>query len=84
MVRIKPDLPEDNKVHWLVMYKFPEVLEEYKGLRDKGHNPYSNLEMFGGILSYGTVWGRNSDKVVPKMRENREDDWIQKGMGHCR
>jgi hypothetical protein len=66
------DLPEEKKVHWLVMYKFPDVLEEYKGLRDEGHNPYSNLEMFGSILSYGTVWGRNADKVVPKMREKRE------------
>jgi hypothetical protein len=66
------DLPEENKVHWLVMYKFPDVLEEYKILRDEGHNPYTNLEMFSGILSYGTVWGRNADEVVPQVREKRE------------
>ena len=67
-----PDLPEDNKVHWLVMYKFPEVLNEYKALPDNGHNPFTNLEIFGGILSYGTVWGENNEKVVPQMRETRE------------
>ena len=67
-----PDLPEDNKVHWLVMYKFPEVLEEYNALRDHGHNPFTNLEVFSGILSYGTVWGKNTEKVLPLMREKRE------------
>ena len=67
-----PDLPEDNKVHWLVMYKFPEVLDEYKALRDNGHNPFTNLEIFGGILSYGTVWGKNTENVFPRMREIRE------------
>jgi hypothetical protein len=67
-----PDLPEDNKVHWLVMYKFPEVLDEYKALREKGQNPYTDLDVFGGILSYGTVWGKNADNVMPQMRDIRE------------
>ena len=53
------------------MYKFPEVLDEYKALRNNGHNPFNNLDIFRGILSYGTIWGENSEKVVPQMREKR-------------
>jgi hypothetical protein len=67
-----PDLSEGKKVHWLVMYKFPDVLDEYKALRDNGHNPINNLDIFRGILSYGTIWGENNKNVVPKMREQRE------------
>jgi hypothetical protein len=67
-----PDLPEENKVHWLVMYKFLDVLDEYQTLRNKGHNPFKDLEKFRGILSYGTIWGENNEKVVPRIRETRE------------
>ena len=30
------ELPADKKVHWLVLFKYPEVLEEYKKLRQEG------------------------------------------------
>jgi len=64
-----PDIPEEHRVHWWVMYKFPEVLEEYKELRKKGFNPAWQFDKFRGLLGYGTVWGKNADKVIPKMRK---------------
>ncbi|MDB4444568.1 hypothetical protein N9174_04450 [bacterium] len=65
------DIPENRRVLWFVMYKFPEVLAEYKLLREKGYNPAWDLKKFNGLLSYGTVWGKHADNVVPEMRENR-------------
>ncbi|MBW1720466.1 MAG: hypothetical protein JRH13_05310 [Deltaproteobacteria bacterium] len=66
-----PDLPPANRLHWFVMYKFPEVLEEYKKLRNKGFNPIRHFSEFGALLSYGTAWGKGADGVLPMMREVR-------------
>jgi len=67
-----PDLPDTHRVQWLVLYKFPEVLDEYKALREQGFNPVWDLEAFYPLLSYGIVWGENAEKVIPKYREEKE------------
>ena len=65
------DLPAKKRLHWLVLFKFPEVLDEYKRLRQEGFNPALHFEKFMALLSYGSVWGKKADKVVPAMREKR-------------
>jgi hypothetical protein len=65
------DLPAEKRLHWLVLFKFPEVLEEYKRLREEGFNPALHFEKFAALLSYGSEWGKKADKVVPRMREKR-------------
>jgi hypothetical protein len=65
------DLPAKRRLHWLVLFKFPEVLEEYKKLRQKGFNPALHFEKFTALLSYGSVWGKKADNVVARMREKR-------------
>jgi len=65
------DLPAKKRLHWLVLFKFPEVLEEYKKLRKEGFNPALHFEKFTALLSYGSVWGKKAGKVVPRMREKR-------------
>ncbi|MBW1667799.1 MAG: hypothetical protein JRI79_10955 [Deltaproteobacteria bacterium] len=66
-----PDIPEKARLNWFVLYKFPEVLDEYKRLREEGHNPAWDLKAFYKLLSYGTAWGINADRVIPKTREKR-------------
>ena len=65
------DLPQKKSLQWLVLFKFPEVLEEYKKLRQKGFNPALHFEKFSAMLSYGSAWGKKAEKVVPCMREKR-------------
>jgi hypothetical protein len=65
------DIPEDVRLNWFVLFKFPGVLEEYQHLRKQGFNPALHLEEFSELLSYGTAWGEGADSVVPKMREKR-------------
>jgi hypothetical protein len=62
------DIMEENKVYWWVMYKYPDVLDEYHSLREKGWNPAFEFDRFRKLLSYGTVWGDNAENVTPKMR----------------
>ncbi len=66
------DLPEEVRVNWFVIYKFPEVLDEYKAIRNQGYNPAYDFGMFKEFLSYGIVYGENAEKVVPKMRKDEE------------
>jgi hypothetical protein len=65
------DLPAKKRLQWLVLFKFPEVLKEYKKLRQEGFNPALHFEKFTALLSYGSAWGKKADKVVPRMREKR-------------
>ena len=65
------DLPETKRLNWFVLYKFPEVLEEYQDLRNQGFNPALHLTKFSNLLSYGTVWGEGAEKVKPELREKR-------------
>lgn len=66
------DIAERFRVQWFVMYKFPEVLAEYKHLRSRGYNPAREFVKFFDLLSYGTVWGDGADGVIPGMREKRK------------
>jgi len=66
------DIPKDHRVNWFVLYKFPEVLQAYQKLRDKGFNPVWDLEKFYSLLSYGFAWGEGAEQVAPKFREERE------------
>jgi hypothetical protein len=65
------DIPETIRLNWFVLYKFSEVLDEYKLFRNQCYNPVWHLEKFSDLLSYGTAWGLGADKVVPKIREDR-------------
>ena len=63
------DIPEDRRLNWFVLYKFSDVLEEYRRLRDQGYNPAWHFAKFSDLFSYGTVWGDGADAVVTKLRE---------------
>ena len=65
------DIPETIRLNWFVLYKFSEVLDEYRRFRNQGNNPAWDLEKFSDLLSYGTAWGASADKVIPKIREVR-------------
>jgi len=65
------ELPAKKRLQWLVLFKFPEVLEEYKTLRQQGFNPALQCEKFTALLSYGSAWGKKAGKVVPEIREKR-------------
>jgi len=62
------DIPSSKRIVWFVMFKYPEVLEEYRRIREEGYNPVWDLERFSGLLSYGTVWGQGAETLVPVMR----------------
>ncbi len=66
-----PDLPAAKRLNWFVLYKFSEVLDEYRALREKGLNPALHLTEFSKLLSYGMAWGKGADNVIPKFREKR-------------
>jgi len=66
------DIPSSYRLHWIVIYKFPEALEEYRQLRSKGFNPVWDLDKFYPILSYGLVWAEGVDKITPRFREERK------------
>ena len=63
------EIHEEHRVLWWVMYKFPEVLDEYQRLRAQGLNPAYEFDKFGELLSYGFAFGDNSEKVSSRMRE---------------
>lgn len=67
-----PEMDEKSKLQWFVMYKFPEVLAQYRQLRDEGYNPAWDFKRFFDLLSYGTVWGEGAEDVLYRMREIRE------------
>ncbi|KMZ55326.1 hypothetical protein [Dorea sp. D27] len=64
-----PDIPEDKRVYWWVLYKFPEALSEYEAVRERGHNPAWEFDKFKDLLSYGTAWGSLYEDVVPEIRK---------------
>ncbi len=63
------DITSSKRIVWFVMFKYPEVLDEYRRIRDAGHNPAWDLERFSALLSYGTAWGKGAEKLIPVMRE---------------
>ena len=68
------DIPAEKRVNWFVMYKYSEVLDEYKRLRKRGYNPAWDLAKFYEFLSYGIVWGKDADKVISKIREKKAQE----------
>jgi len=70
------DIPEKNRLTWLVMVKFPEPLEAYKALREEGFNPAWHFEKFFDLLSYGMAWAEGVDRVVPRIREHKTHDGL--------
>ena len=65
------DIPPNQRLNWYVIYKFPEVLEKYRGLRVEGYNPAWHFENFFDLLSYGTAWGQGAETVVPGWRDKK-------------
>lgn len=63
------EMDEKHRLYWWVFYKFPEELNAYLGLREMGKNPAWDIQMFHELLSYGFVWGKGYECVIPKMRE---------------
>jgi hypothetical protein len=66
------DIPRKTRLNWFVIYKFPEVFDEYRALREKAYNPAWHLDKFTNFLSYGVVWGVGDDNVIAQIRETRE------------
>lgn len=63
------DIPAAKRMNWFVIYKYQDVLDEYKAIRSRGSNPVWDLKAFSEWLSYGIVWGEGAERVVPGMRE---------------
>ena len=68
------DIPEPHRLNWFVLYKFPEALETYRHLRNKGLNPAVDFEAFFPILSYGMAWQESCLDLAPRFREMRETE----------
>lgn len=67
-----PEIRQENRVMWWVMYKFDEVLAEYRSLRARGLNPAYEFDRFFDLLSYGYAFGENSEQVVARIRKKEE------------
>ncbi len=63
------DIPENKRLNWFVLYKFSDMLDEYRKLRNQGYNPAWHFARFSDLLSYGTVWGEGADAVITRMRQ---------------
>ena len=66
-----PDIPENRRLNWFVLYKFSDMLNEYINLRGQGYNPAWHFAKFSDLLSYGTAWGEGADAVVTGMRQRK-------------
>ena len=47
-----PDLPKNERFHWLVIAARQETLDAYRALRAQGLSPARSLAPFAGLLSY--------------------------------
>ncbi len=52
--------------------QIPEILDEYRALREQGFNPAYEFDRFRDLLSYGFAFGENADTVRGRLRENTE------------
>ena len=66
------DIPENKRLNWFVLYKFSDMLDEYRNLRNQGYNPAWHIAKFSDLLSYGTAWGEGADAVVTGMRQRKD------------
>ena len=65
------DIPENKRLNWFILYKFSDMLDEYRKLRNQGYNPAWHFAKFSDLLSYGTVWGEGADAVITRMRQRK-------------
>ena len=65
------DIPESRRLNWFVMYKFSDMLDEYRSLRSQGYNPAWHFAKFSDLLSYGTAWGEGAEAVITGMRQRK-------------
>lgn len=65
------DIPLNQRLNWYVIYKFPDGLDKYRGLRGEGYNPAWHIEKFYDLLSYGTAWGQGTEMVVTEWRDKK-------------
>jgi hypothetical protein len=63
------EIHAESRVMWWVMYKFPEVLDEYRAIRAMGFNPAYEFDRFSDLLSYGHAFGENSEQVKARLRK---------------
>ena len=68
------DIPETQRLNWFVLYKFSEILDEYRKLRSLGYNPAWHFDKFFDLLSYGSAWGQGAEKVVNRIREIKKTE----------
>lgn len=47
-----PDLPEEERFHWIVIAARQETVDEYQRLRSEGYNPAKWMKPFYDLLSY--------------------------------
>ncbi len=47
-----PDLPEEERFHWIVIAARQETIDEYQRLRSEGYNPAKWMKPFYDLLSY--------------------------------
>ena len=46
------DLPEEDRVEWIIIAAKDETIEEYLKIRAEGYSPVKGLRPFWGVLSY--------------------------------
>ena len=46
------DLPEDERVDWILIAASGDTIDEYLALRAQGYSPVRSLKPFHGLLSY--------------------------------
>ncbi len=66
------EIREENRVMWWVMYKYPEILDEYHAIRAEGFNPAYEFDKFSDLLSYGYAFGDNAENVKPVIRKEED------------
>ena len=69
------EIQAENRVMWWVMYKFPEILDEYHSIRAKGFNPAFEFDEFSDLLSYGYAFGEEAENVSSRIR--RKEDTME-------
>ena len=66
------DILEYKRLNWFVLYKFSDMLDEYRKVRNQGYNPAWHFAKFSDLLSYGTAWGEGADAVATRMRQRKD------------
>ena len=51
-----PELPEDIRKNWLVIFKRDEAFADYMVLRSEGYNCLEHIDRFADVLSFHTAF----------------------------